>query len=112
MGFLQTLFDANERDIKKYRRIVDKINALETGMQALSDDALRAKTEEFRQRVRESVGDVEDGRDRKELTAAVNHALDAVLPEAFAAVREAGSRTLGMRSSSAAWSSTTGASPS
>ncbi len=64
MGFLQSLFDANERDIKKYRRVVDKINALEPEFQALTDEDLRAKTDEFRQRIVTAVGDTE-GRDRK-----------------------------------------------
>jgi preprotein translocase subunit SecA len=102
MGFLSTLFDANERDIKRYRKLVDKINALEPQFQELTDDELRAKTDEFRQRVRETVGpDLEEYsgplRDNKELVGRVNRALDGVLPEAFAACREAGRRVLGMR---------------
>ena len=102
MGFLQSLFDANERDIKRYRRVVDQINALEPKFQALTDEELTAKTEEFRARVREAVGAELDEyagplRDNKELLSTINRALDSVLPEAFAACREAGRRTLGMR---------------
>src|SRR5690606_25034711 len=58
---------------------VARVNALEPDMQALSDDALRAKTDEFRQR------------------HADGESLDQLLPEAFAVVREAGRRVLGMR---------------
>ena len=97
MGFLQAFFDRNEKDIKRYRKIVDKVNALEPEFKALSDDALKAKTAEFKERVRQSVGDEDQYQTTKELTEAYNNALDAVLPEAFAACREAAWRTLGMR---------------
>ncbi|WP_299582705.1 preprotein translocase subunit SecA [uncultured Microbulbifer sp.] len=69
----------NDRELKRMRRIVEKVNALEGDFQQLDDAALRAKTEEFKKRV-------VDG-----------ETLDRLLPEAFAAVREAGRRTLGMR---------------
>jgi len=69
----------NQREIKKLSKIVDKINAFEAAVQALSDDELKAKTLEFRQRFEEG------------------ESLDQILPEAFAVVREAGVRTLGMR---------------
>ncbi len=69
----------NDRILKGYRKVVSKINALEPTFQELSDEQLRAKTDEFRQRLKQ-------GED-----------IDAVLPEAFAAVREASRRTLGMR---------------
>jgi preprotein translocase subunit SecA len=69
----------NERLLKQYGQVVQEINALEPVMAALSDDALRAKTGELKGRV----GNGE--------------ALDAVLPEAFAVVREAGKRALSMR---------------
>ncbi|HKQ60806.1 MAG TPA: preprotein translocase subunit SecA [Candidatus Polarisedimenticolaceae bacterium] len=69
----------NERLLKELRPIVGQINALEPGVQTLSDDQLRAKQGEFRQRV------------------ARGETLDALLPEAFAVVREAGRRTLAMR---------------
>ena len=69
----------NDRLLKQYRQVVHKINALESGFSALSDEALRGKTAEFRQRV------------------AGGETLDELLPEAFAAVREASKRTLKMR---------------
>jgi preprotein translocase subunit SecA len=69
----------NDRLLKQYRQVVQKVNALETSFEALSDDALRAKTDEFRGRV------------------AGGESLDAILPEAFAAVREGSKRTLKMR---------------
>jgi preprotein translocase subunit SecA len=69
----------NERELKKIRPLVAEINAKEPDIQRLSDDGLRAKTAEFRQRL--ANGDT----------------LEALLPEAFAVVREAGRRTLNMR---------------
>src|SRR5215208_6118446 len=69
----------NERELKAIRPLVDQINALEASIEALSDEALRGKTVEFRQRL------------------ANGDALDDLLPEAFAVVREAGRRTLKMR---------------
>jgi preprotein translocase subunit SecA len=70
---------ANDRSLKAYQRRVPQINALEPAMAALSDEALRAKTGEFRERLGSGA------------------TLDALLPEAFAVVREAGKRTLGQR---------------
>ena len=61
MQFLKNLFDGNERDVQKYRKVADKINALEPQMKQLSDDALRAKTDEFRERVAQVI-DAECGR--------------------------------------------------
>ena len=69
----------NERLLKQYRRVVEKINALEPQFERLDDDALRAKTDEFRQRL------------------AQGSTLDDLLPEAFGVVREAGKRVLKMR---------------
>jgi len=69
----------NERTLKRLRPVVEKINAFETQVAALSDEALRAKKEEF-------VGRIAQGA-----------TLDDILPEAFAVVREAGKRVLGMR---------------
>src|SRR5437868_11413214 len=73
--------DSSEREIKKIRPLVERINALEPDYEALSDDALRAKTAEFRSRL-----EGEDG-----------ETLDDLLSEAFAAVREAARRTIGKR---------------
>src|SRR5882762_5494732 len=69
----------NERELKRLRPIVAQVNALEPGTTALSDEQLRAKTAEFKQRV------------------AKGESLDELLPEAFAVVREAGRRVLNMR---------------
>jgi len=69
----------NDRELKRIGKMVKSINELEASYDALSDDELRAKTEEFRGRI----------------TAGAT--LDQLLPEAFAAVRAAGKRTLGMR---------------
>ncbi|MFP5482581.1 MAG: preprotein translocase subunit SecA, partial [Gammaproteobacteria bacterium] len=77
---LKKLFGSrNERLLKTYRKTVNQINALEPTIQALSDEALRAKTAEFKERL--SKGD----------------SLDSLLPEAFAVVREASVRVFGMR---------------
>ena len=71
--------DPNEKQLKKYRPIVEKINALEPEFEALSTEALKAKTAEFQARLAEG------------------ESIDSLLPEAFATVREASKRTLGMR---------------
>ena len=70
---------ANDRSLKAYQRRVPAINALEPATQELTDEALAAKTVEFRARLADGA------------------TLDSLLPEAFAAVREASRRTLGMR---------------
>ncbi|WP_250458540.1 preprotein translocase subunit SecA [Microbulbifer litoralis] len=69
----------NDRELKRMRRAVTKVNALEEEYRGLDDAALKAKTEEFRKRL------------------ADGETLDQILPEAFAAVREASDRTLGLR---------------
>ena len=85
---------SNEREIKRIMPLVESINALEPEIKQLSDEQLRAKTEEFRQRIRERVDAIEDPDEKdRELAAA----LDEVLPEAFEVVREAGWRVLKMR---------------
>ncbi len=85
---------SNEREIKRMMPLVEQINALEPEMKQLSDEQLRAKTDEFRQRIRERVDAIEDPDEKdRELKAA----LDEVLPEAFAVAREAGWRVLKMR---------------
>ncbi|MGH9417251.1 MAG: preprotein translocase subunit SecA [Terriglobales bacterium] len=85
----------NEREVARMRPRVEEINALEPAMQALSEAEMRAKTEEFRERVRQRVA--EAGEDKEAREAADKEALDELLPEAFALVREAGRRALGMR---------------
>ncbi len=85
---------SNDRAVKRILPIVEQINALESSIQTLSDDQLREKTVEFRQRIAAAVEGIEDPDERY---AAEKAALDAVLPEAFAVVREAGKRTVQMR---------------
>jgi preprotein translocase subunit SecA len=84
----------NEREVKRLMPAVEQINALEPQMQALTDAQLRAKTDEFRNRLAERVKDIEDDDERR---AAENEFLEEILPETFAVVREAGRRTLNMR---------------
>ena len=88
--------DPNKKTIEQYSGIAQEINALEPQFEALSDDALRAKTDEFRARIATSVGNLE-GLDEKEQFRAQQEALNEILPEAFAAVREAAKRTIGQR---------------
>jgi preprotein translocase subunit SecA len=79
-GLLKKIFGSrNDRLIKQYSQTIKRINALEPSLQGLTDEQLRAKTDEFRQR------------------HANGESLDDLLPEAFAVVREAGKRELGMR---------------
>jgi preprotein translocase subunit SecA len=85
---------SNERAIKRLMPIVEQINAIEPAIQALTDDQLRAKTPEFRQRIADAIANIEDADERH---AAEKAALDAILPEAFAVVREAGKRAVQMR---------------
>ncbi len=85
---------SNEREIKRIMPLVESINVLEPAIKQLTDEQLRAKTEEFRQRIRERIDPIEDADEKdRELKAA----LDEILPEAFAVVREAGWRVLQMR---------------
>jgi len=83
----------NDRLLRQYARVVARINALESEIAALSDAALAGKTSEFRKRFAEQTADAPAER-RAEVEAG---ALEALLPEAFAVVREAGKRALRMR---------------
>ena len=76
MGLFKTY---SEKEVKRVRPIVEKINSLEPEIQKLSDEELRNKTAEFKDRL------------------AKGETLDDILPEAFAVVREASKRVLGMR---------------
>jgi preprotein translocase subunit SecA len=96
----------NEREIKRLMPRVGAINALEPAMQKLTDEQLRAKTDEFRQQIKERLSKIPDEPDadqdrRKELDTErmklVNEVLDELLVEAFAVVREGGRRVLNMR---------------
>jgi preprotein translocase SecA subunit len=111
----------NEREIKRIRPLVEGVNALEPAYQNLTDDDLRAKTEQFKNRLQESTAalrkelaeaeagfsslDAEQREEHKERVAELDKqlrqaeadVLDELLPEAFAAVREASRRTIGLR---------------
>ncbi len=92
--FLAKVFGTqHERDLKKLAPRVARINALESEIQALSDEALRGKTAEFRARIATALGGVPE-EDQK---AARDSVLDEILEEAFAVAREASQRALGMR---------------
>ena len=89
---------SNERAVKRLRPLIDQINALEASISPLTDEELRAKTGEFRKRIAESIAAANVAEeDADGLYAAEKAALDAILPEAFAVVREAGKRVVGMR---------------
>jgi preprotein translocase subunit SecA len=91
---------ANERLMKKLWPVVAQINALEDSTKVLSDEQLRARTVEFRARIAAKVQGITDPQgitDKEELKRAERAALDEILPEAFAVVREAGWRAVQMR---------------
>ena len=80
MGLMEKIFgDLNAKEVKKVEKIVDRIEAYDEAMQALSDQELRGKTAEFRERL------------------AAGETLDDILPEAFAVCREGAVRSLGMK---------------
>jgi len=80
LGIAKKIFGTeNDRKLKKLRPLVDKINGLEPQFEGMTDDALKAQTDLYKQRFK-------DG-----------ESLDDLLPEAFATVREAAKRTLGQR---------------
>lgn len=76
---LLSLFDQQDRTLKRYSNVVEQINALEPAVKKLSDEKLKARTEEFKKRLKKG------------------ETLDQILPEVYATIREAGRRTLGMR---------------
>ncbi|MDX1378420.1 MAG: hypothetical protein R3307_06205, partial [Anaerolineales bacterium] len=88
--------DPNRKTIEQLSGVVEQINDFETQFESLSDDQLRAKTDEFRLRVRESLGNLE-GLSEEEQFKAEQDALEEILVEAFAVVREVSKRTLGLR---------------
>ena len=116
MSFVSKIFgDANERFLKQLRTNVADVSILEAEIQALTDEQLRAKTSDLKDtvhkatkqqlaehdamalRVKETAAEEERNRLKKELIHFANQPLDAVLPEAFALVREAARRTLSQR---------------
>lgn len=90
---LKLLGDPNANKVKKMRPIVEHINKLEPEMESLSDEELRAKTQEFKEQLQNR----ETSSDLKKDRVLEKKALDEILPEAFAVVREAGKRVLNMR---------------
>ena len=89
---------SNERAIKRLLPSVQQVNDHDAATSTLTDDQLRARTTEFRQRIAEAIANIEDKPENKdEIYAAERAALDALLPEAFAVVREAGKRVVQMR---------------
>src|SRR4051794_14141207 len=114
LGFLSRFVDSNERELRQLQPLVDRTNALEPEFEALSDDDIRARIGEIRADIHEAAIEDEPSEDelehpeperRRELKKArhkkatdrVQAALDDVLPEVFAASREAMKRALGMR---------------
>ena len=86
--------DPTKKTVEQYRELVSQVNALEAQYEALSDEALRAKTDEFKARIARTINGIED---ENSLRKAEQDALNEVMPEAFAAVREASKRTIGLR---------------
>src|SRR3954453_11365138 len=114
LGFLYRFVDSNDRELKRIQPFVDDTNDLEPEIEALSDEEIRARFESIRDEFRETVLPEEPSDDelhhpdrerRRELVkarrkrdlAAIQDALDDVLPDVFAMTREAMRRTLGMR---------------
>ena len=92
-SILKTLFGSkHDREVKRVAPIVDEINEFAAQYQSLSDDQLRGKTDEFRQRLKDAVAGAEDPAARR---AAEQEALNDLVPEAFAAVKEACRRLVG-----------------
>jgi preprotein translocase subunit SecA len=114
--------DPSSKVVKRYQPVVEEINTLEKRFEAMSDDELRGLTTEFKERIQSAAGDlrtqldaaqqeylavlgtdeqkfarVEVDRIQKEILEAEEDGLEEILPEAFAAVREASKRTIGLR---------------
>ena len=88
---------SNDRAIKRLVPLVGQVNALEADISALTDDQLREKTIEFKARVAKAIEGIDRKSEPDELYAAEKAALNDLMPEAFAVVREAGKRVVGMR---------------
>src|SRR5207249_5558890 len=114
LGFLNRFVDSNDRELRRIQPLVDQANALEPEFEALSDEEIRERIDEIRQEIHEAAEPDEPDDDelhhpdlerRRELAKArrkkeqerIQKALDEVIPEVFAAAREAMRRTLGMR---------------
>src|SRR5205809_5331233 len=93
--FLTKVFgSSNQRWLKSIQPIINQINELEPSVKRLSDDELKARTVEFKERIARATA---DARDPEELKRREREILDELLPEAFATVREASLRSTGMR---------------
>ncbi len=114
MRFISRFFDTNDREVARLQPVIDEINDLEAEYEALSDEDIRARIDAIKADVRETAEPEEptedelghpDSERRRELAKArrkrenerIQAALDDVIPEVFAASREASKRTLGMR---------------
>ncbi len=85
MGILDKIYDGNKRELKSLRKVANKVEEYKEDFAKLSDEQLRAKTDEFK----EKLGGAKDEKQEEKM-------LDDILPEAFATVREASKRTLGL----------------
>jgi preprotein translocase subunit SecA len=99
LNFLgKVLGDPQKRKVKQYQPLLDRINSLEGEIKLLSDEELRGKTAQFKEKVSQAIAGQNlaelDIKDRRKILDA---ALEPILPEAFAVVREAAQRVLGMR---------------
>src|SRR5438876_14997 len=98
MNLLRKLFDGNEREVAKLRLVADKINALEPEFERIPTEKLADKTAEFKALIHERRQKaIDDGGEAEEIRKVEQDVLDEILPEAFALVREAAKRTIGMR---------------
>jgi preprotein translocase subunit SecA len=86
--------DPAKKTVEQFQHIVEQVNALEAEFEALSDDALRAKTEEFKSQIALAIEGIEDKKERQKVEQDV---LEEILPATFATVREASKRTIGLR---------------
>ncbi len=107
-NFLSKLFDSNARDIAKYQVVAEKIKTFEAQYEKLTEEQLREKTQQLKERVQSeyktkkaaveaSWESLTDQKRREEDRRVFDPILDVVLPEAFALVREASKRTIGLR---------------
>ncbi|MGA7953780.1 MAG: preprotein translocase subunit SecA [Gloeobacterales cyanobacterium] len=99
LNFLgKVLGDPQKRKVKQYQPMLDRMNSLESEIKRLSDDELKGKTAQFKERVSQAIAGQNlaelEIQDRRKILDA---ALEPILPEAFAVVREAAQRVLGMR---------------
>src|SRR3712207_1477613 len=93
--FFKKIFGSNsDLFLKKAKPVVEEINNLEPSVQRLSDEELRAKTDEFKARIQAALEGIEDKDERRKREQEV---LAQILPEAFATIREASKRVTVMR---------------